>query len=251
MQLLAAFLALIVSMSFHSGGFAVLLFGGMWLIGNWFRSILTGQFRSLGRNTAALALGVAVVGVVLASGYGLQKFNGLESGDIDALTDRQEGFAHGRAAYLEDLHAGSPVDLLWQTPIRMVYFLFAPFPWMISTGSDAFGLIDSAIFALLTIHALRHRRALAGNPRIVLVLGVFGAMAMVFAIGVSNYGTALRHRNKMLPLLIASVISIPVERRRRRAEGLGVPSLPARAGSLPRARAWSARPVLARPSGRS
>ena len=32
----------------------------------------------------------------------------------------------------------------------------------------------------------------------------FGVMAMVFAHGVSNYGTAYRHRAKMLPLLIAA-----------------------------------------------
>ena len=214
-QILAAIAALIISMIFHSGSVAVLLFGGIWLVGNWFRSIVAGHFRHLGRNTLALALGVAVVIAVLASGFGLDKFNGLEAGGVDTLTTRQEGFAHGRTAYLEDLHAGSPLDLVWQAPIRIVYFLFAPFPWMLSSGSDLFGVLDSLLFAALVVQALRHRRDLVRAPRIMVVLGVFSAMAMVFAIGVSNYGTALRHRNKMLPLLIAAVISIPVERKRK------------------------------------
>jgi hypothetical protein len=212
--LVQAIAALIISMTFHSGSVAVLLIGGIWLVGNWFRSILTGQFRNLGRNTLALAIGAAVVFAVLSSGFGLDKFNGIDSSNIDTLTGRQENFAHGRAAYLEDLHADSPVDLIWQAPIRIAYFLCAPFPWMISNGSDAFGMIDSMLFAVLIVYAVRNRRTLLASPRIVLVLGVFGSLALVFALGVSNYGTALRHRNKMLPLLIAAVVSIPVERRK-------------------------------------
>ncbi|MET0794243.1 MAG: hypothetical protein ABW061_22160 [Polyangiaceae bacterium] len=221
--------ALIISMTFHSGGVAVLLFGGVWLVGNWFRSIITGQFRNLGRNTLALAIGGVVVFAVLSSGFALDKFNGIDSNNIDTLTGKQTNFAHGRAAYLEDLHAGSPVDLLWQAPIRIVYFLFAPFPWMIKDGADAFGLLDSMLFVVLTVYAVRNRRSLLLAPRIVLVLGVFAALALVFALGVSNYGTALRHRNKMLPLLVAAVISIPVERRK---EGRG--RVPLRPPLMPR-----------------
>jgi len=233
--LVQAVAALVVSMTFHSGTVAVLLFGGIWLVGNWLRSIFTGEFRNLGRNTLALALGGAVVFAVLTSGFGLDKFNGIDSSNIDTLTGRQEDFAHGRAAYLEDLHASSPTDLLWQAPIRIVYFLFAPFPWMIRDGSDAFGLLDSTLFVVLSVYAIRNRGALVQAPRIVLVLGVFSALALVFALGVSNYGTALRHRNKMLPLLIAASVSIPVERRKRGRARSEVRPTPIRSAPRPQA----------------
>lgn len=244
--LVGAFLTLIISMVFHSGAFAVLLFGGLWFVGNWFRAILTGRFEHFGRNTAALFIGVGVVVAVMASGFGLDKFNGLQAGNIETLTIRQEDFAHGRAVYLEDLHANSPVDVVWQAPIRIAYFLFAPFPWMISSGSDAFGLLDSILFVILFVYALRHRREAAQSPAILLVFGVFAAMALVFAIGVSNYGTALRHRNKMLPLLLAAAVSIPVARRKRTLAGppgslLNGPRVP---------RAWTHAPVVTRQSSR-
>jgi hypothetical protein len=212
-QLIGAFAALLVSMAFHSGGAAVLLFAGLWLSGSWLREALTLRFRNFGRNTLALVLGLAVVGVVLTSGFGMQKFNGLEgleTGDMAALGERQDGFSHGRAAYLGDLRADSPTDLIWQAPIRLTYFLFAPFPWMLSEVSDLFGVIDSGLFFLLVARVVRRRKALVDRPANMLVLGVFAAMAFVFALGVSNYGTALRHRNKMLPLLLAAAAVLPL-----------------------------------------
>lgn len=215
LQLVGAFTSLLISMAFHSGGAAVLLFAGLWLSGSWLRELVTLRFRNLGRNTIALLLGLGVVMAVLTSGFGLQKFSGLETGDIAVLGERQEGFAHGRAAYLEDLRADSPSELLWQAPLRLSYFLFAPFPWMLSEISDVFGVIDSTLFFYLVMRAFRRRRALADRPAVMLVLGVFGAMAMVFALGVSNYGTALRHRNKMLPLLLGASLALPMVARRR------------------------------------
>jgi hypothetical protein len=119
--------------------------------------------------------------------------------------------------YLSDLRADSPGALVLQAPIRVAYFLFAPFPWMLEEVSDVFGVIDSGLFFILIARVVRRRKALTENPSTMLVLGVFGAMALVFALGVSNYGTALRHRNKMLPLLIAASLSLhlPIPRRER------------------------------------
>lgn len=216
-QVVIALAALVVSMAFHSGGLAVLLFGGLWMVGGWFRAVFTFNFKNFGRSSLGMIAGIGVAVAVLASGFGMDKFQGLETGNLNALSERQENFAIGRTAYLEDLHATSPTDLVWQAPIRLTYFLFAPFPWMLNTGSDLFGVLDSFLFAALGLRVLRFRKAILGNPRAAMVLGVFGAMALVFAIGVSNYGTALRHRNKMLPLLIAGVMSIPAEKRSRAA----------------------------------
>jgi hypothetical protein len=164
-----------------------------------------------------------VVAVVLASGYGQQKFEGLQSGDLSALSAKQGNFARGRAAYLEDLHATSTTDMIWQTPIRVTFFLFAPFPWMLESAADAFGVVDSLLFVILIGWAVRNRKAVTEVPLRLLTLGVFGAMAVVFAIGVSNYGTAVRHRGKMLPLLVAAAASIPGRREERKLQSAPLP----------------------------
>jgi hypothetical protein len=225
-QLLFALMMLLLSMSFHSGAAAVLVVAGLWLGVNWLRNVVTMRFDHIGRNTIALVVGVAAIAAVLSSGFGLYKFQGLEEGGLAALSGRQDGFSHGRAVYLQDLRADTPMDVVVQAPLRLVYFLFAPFPWMLSEVSDLFGFIDSTLFLYLVLRAVARRKSLRASPAIVLVLGIVGTMAMTFAAGVSNYGTALRHRNKMLPILIAASAAIPSARRRKQLEEQAAPRQP-------------------------
>ncbi len=208
-QMLVAVVALLVSMAFHSGSLAVLLAVGVWLVGSWIRSLFSQGFRNLGRNSLALIAGAGALAFVFASGFGMNKFKYVQGGEVDELAITQTYFAKGRTAYLEDLHPESPTEVILQTPLRLTYFLFAPFPWMLSAGSDVLGVVDSFFFFFLFFRVWRQRALVASRRESVLVLAVFGAMALTFAIGVSNYGTALRHRNKMLPLLIGVALSVP------------------------------------------
>ena len=221
-DMLFAVAAFLASMAFHSGSVAVLLAAGVWLLGSWVRSLFSQGFRNLGRNSIALVAGALAIAFVFSSGFGMQKFKNVESGEIDRLSESQTYFAKGRAAYLQDLHPESRTDVVIQAPLRLVYFLFAPFPWMLSTGSDVIGVMDSAFFFFLFFRIWRRRKEFMARPDRVLLLAVFAAMALTFAIGVSNYGTALRHRNKMLPLLVAVAFSVawgPEGRRRQLAPG--------------------------------
>lgn len=211
-DMVVAVLGLLTSMAFHSGSVAVLLAAGIWLVGSWIRSLFTRGFRNFGRNTIALAAGAGAIVFVLSSGFGMGKFKHVETGEVSRLTETQSNFAKGRAAYLEDFHPETRTELAVQTPLRLVYFLFAPFPWMLKTGSDVVGVIDSVFFFFLFFRIWRQRKLFTERRDAVLVLAVFGAMAVTFAIGVSNYGTALRHRNKMLPLLIGVALSVPWRR---------------------------------------
>lgn len=233
-QVVGALVAVAVSMAFHSGAGAVFLAGGVWLVALWLREIVTGRFRHLGRNTVALVVGAAIIGVVLSSGFGLDKFQYVSTGDLKELTRAQENYATGRAVYLEDLHPDSNLDLAWQTPIRLLYFLFAPFPWMLRGPADLIGFVDSLFFLGLFREVWRARAVLAERRDILLVLGAFVALATTFAIGVSNYGTAHRHRNKMLPLLIGAAVALRETRRARGAvspKGEGLTAPPSRARS--------------------
>lgn len=214
-HMLVAIVSLLTSMAFHSGSVAVLLAAGLWMTGAFVRSMFTRGFRNLGRNALALTVGVLALAYVFSSGFGMQKFKRVEEGQVGGVSDSQTFFAKGRTAYLADLHPESGTDMLVQAPIRVVYFLFAPFPWMLEAPSDVVGVIDSLTFVLLFRRVWQQRSVIARRQEALLVLAVFGAMAMTFAMGVSNYGTALRHRNKMLPLLVAVGLAMPDRLRRR------------------------------------
>lgn len=127
------------------------------------------------------------------------------------FTGRIKLLAVGRGAYLIDYFPNSMFDLFWQTPIRILYFLFTPFPWMISVAKDIVGFGDSVmIFVLFCLVFISLIRLLNKNRIIcVAITLVLMSFLIMFSWGTSNYGTAIRHRTKIVPLLIAiSMVSL-------------------------------------------
>lgn len=112
--------------------------------------------------------------------------------------------ARGRAAYLEDLSANNWFDILWQTPIRIVYFYCAPFIWSIKAPLDLLGLADVLLYLFLFFFFFKSLMKIRKQNKalffaLLLILIVF---SVTFAWGTSNYGTSLRHRQKIVFLLI-------------------------------------------------
>ena len=121
----------------------------------------------------------------------------------EGLAHHQEVAARDRAVYLQGMKMYTMFDVFWQTPIRVIYFLFTPFPWMIKQFIDLFGLVDALLYVWLVVCLWKLRRFVFQNSN-AKVLGLFILAGItVFAIATSNYGTALRHRAKFAPLLIA------------------------------------------------
>ena len=120
-----------------------------------------------------------------------------------------EASADGRAAYLKGFTFTNPVLTALFLPVRAAFFLYAPFIWMVRNALDVFGFIDGALYLLVTYHAVQNIRAIleklerTRNEKFVLFLTVMllGMLAM-FAVGTSNYGTALRHRAKLISMLV-------------------------------------------------
>jgi len=110
----------------------------------------------------------------------------------------------GRTHYLHGLVPESYFDLVWQTPVRVIFFMFTPFPWMIENLSDALGFLDACIYLLLAFYSFKGIKKLFRTKKVetaCIVFLLFGIVAM-YAWGVVNYGTAWRHRAKLAPFMI-------------------------------------------------
>jgi len=120
------------------------------------------------------------------------------------LKSRLEPLAVGRGAYLAGYYPGSTVDIVLQTPVRVIYFLFMPFPWKVSGLADFIGFIDVFLYAILIVYTAKAFRNLDKYGRFILltILSVALVEIVVFAWGTSNFGTAIRHRQKVVCLLI-------------------------------------------------
>lgn len=121
-----------------------------------------------------------------------------------------------RTSYLLDTVPYTYFDLFWQTPLRMIYFLFSPFPWAVESLSDLLGFLDVVILHFLIYFAVVGGKKLWSKNRM-FVLSAFTfclLLLTMFSWGTTNYGTAWRHRQKLTPYLVL-LASVGVSESRR------------------------------------
>ena len=184
------------------------------------------------RPIALLVVVATAIGVLqfsLRTGVGLEKVWGLlRDFDIDFITIWQASTARGRGAYLSGVVIDTWLDLIWNVPLRVLFFLGSPFIWMVSQFRDVLGLLDALAFLYVTFKVTRDimkRRLLTIDAYVSVVLVVVG-IVVLFALATSNYGTAFRHRAKVFPWLlllylygnairVSPSVSLRCHRRRR------------------------------------
>lgn len=102
----------------------------------------------------------------------------------------------GDAAYPEWLKVGSEIELIYKIPIRSLYFILSPFPWDVSKASHLVGVLDSFIYMILVYLIFCNRRAIWKNPSLRIILIILISYIIIYGVGVSNFGSAIRHRSK-------------------------------------------------------
>jgi hypothetical protein len=181
------------------------------------RHLLRNQARSLVRAVVAtLAVSLSIV-LIWISGWGLEKVgNELTlSVGIERIRDLGEESAIGRAAYLQNVKIDSVTDAVWILPQRVGYFLFAPTIWMVQTSLDLLGVIDGLFYVVLAWCLFLSRRYIWENVLARYLLVIALVVLTIFAMATSNYGTAIRHRAKIAPILISLIVITPITRYRR------------------------------------
>jgi hypothetical protein len=218
--LVASFAAIVGASAFHIGIAA----GGLVLLACAAGRVLSGGRRlargwiplSTVSTAIAILLMLAMAGFAISRGWGRDKMqllaavNGEQAMRLStvALDPTMVGkltkhAAFGRAVYLANLHMNTPADLVWQVPLRVVFFLLMPFPWYVRNAMDVLGVVDASLYAWLLVGLYRQRRELLSNPGARALVLIAAILVAVFAAVTSNYGTAIRHRAKFAPLLIA------------------------------------------------
>jgi hypothetical protein len=198
-----------VCISLHTG-FLVGLFAILFIICFQFmRAVLESNPKAYIQLIISLITILLTMGVIISSGWGLEKFITRTggSGDLEQLDISEVGTssAIGRAAYLKELQVTTPISFIWITPIRSIYFLFTPFVWMVKTPLDTLGLLDASIYIFLFIRLYIERQKIMTNylSKYILITIIF--LICTFALSTSNYGTAIRHRTKFIHIILALV----------------------------------------------
>jgi hypothetical protein len=191
-----------ISAAFHAGMIGVLAAVGLMVGIRWIHAVTRISADSwLRASLSALPFSIAAA-VMLVTGIGIAKLQPVAQLGFEAVAAQEVRTADDRAAYLKSVQIRSPIDVSWQLPLRIVYFLFAPFPWMATQASDLVGVLDGLLYLGLLTVMLRGRHQLFRDPENRALVLMLACGVVLFAVGTSNYGTAIRHRAKLLPLIV-------------------------------------------------
>lgn len=155
---------------------------------------------TIGNIIAAIVIAVGLSYIFLNYGEFLMgKFLGIEGIADIANTNQLGGSSYAR--YVGN--SNNPIKMIVFTIPRIVYFLFSPFPWQWRGISDIIAFFFSGLYYLVTIvNTMQYLHdGKEKNKAIVICLLIIAFFCtFIFAWGVSNTGTASRHRDKMVCL---------------------------------------------------
>ena len=124
------------------------------------------------------------------------------STDISRLLNKTIINTRGEASWPEWLKIYSPIEATYKIPVRAIYFLFAPFPWDVEKKSHLIGMFDSFLYVYLAYLIFCNRKVIWRDPALRIILIILLGYIVVYAVGVGNFGTAIRHRSKFVIMLI-------------------------------------------------
>lgn len=132
-----------------------------------------------------------------------EKMEGMDGENTDEMFVSQYNSALGGGSdYLTNLPVNSMGGALLFSPLKMIYFTFSPMPWDWRGFNDLLAfLIDSIIYVLLCWGIIKSTGNSYAKLRTGLIISLL-SVVFIFGIGVTNAGTAMRHRAKLLSLFV-------------------------------------------------
>ena len=123
--------------------------------------------------------------------------------------------AHRKVTSVSTASCGVELDnssiISFMLSISEIYFhyLFAPFLWNVSNFYDIYAFFESTVRMILIYFSVKIWHKAQGEKRtyLALMLLIFISISFLWAVGTTNYGTAIRHR--MMDWWIISILGTP------------------------------------------
>lgn len=139
-----------------------------------------------------------------STGAGLDKVGGSFETALDAAVSGGGAINESAGSnYASWLMLGGGITDLLLVPLRLVAFLFAPFiPFFVRSASHLIGVVDGFFYFIIFYNIYKnwsfHKTRIYSKGLLVVILTVVFA----FSFGASNFGTNIRHRAKILPVIL-------------------------------------------------
>lgn len=111
--------------------------------------------------------------------------------------------SRGDMAYLSNLHVNNIFQVIIFAPIKVIYFIASPMPWSVRNLNDILSFALDGVFYLFVLWMMvRHFKIIRHHPLLFILMISIAAGWLIFGLGISNAGTAIRHRFKFFYIII-------------------------------------------------
>ncbi|TVP45505.1 MAG: hypothetical protein EA345_14085 [Halomonas sp.] len=192
-------LGAMIGVAIYLGVFAVkTLYAGL-RGGRTTRSSASKMLSAIALFSVALLIVAGSGGITLAKGITIGGED--EGGTEDLIESRFQRDPRGGSAYPGFIATGNPYAQPWLIPARIVYFVYSPFPWDLRSPRQLMGVAAALMYAFLSWRLYKGWNLVKRKEECIALMCMTGALIFIFAIGVTNVGTAIRHRTKFLGIL--------------------------------------------------
>lgn len=197
-KMIISFISIGIGAIFHSGV--------IFLAIGYFFYLLGGK-----KNQKFIQILILLIGIIVFLVFKDKLLITVGGGDVDRILayNNDNTLKSAGSAYLTSISTTSLAQIGAYLPLFMFYFLYSPTPDMIRGVLDIVTLaLNSSIYLYITFIGLITYKNVKSKlsqkeKKIVksLLIGILFTIA-VFSVGTRNAGTAMRHRDKVLPFLI-------------------------------------------------
>lgn len=101
-------------------------------------------------------------------------------------------------------------EIFYKSILRIIYFLFSPFPWDVQKPAHIIGMMDGFLYLYLFYLMICNRKIIWNDIFLRITFIILLTYFFIFAIGVSNFGAGLRHRSKfVIEIILLTAPLIP------------------------------------------
>ncbi|CUO28429.1 Uncharacterised protein [Turicibacter sanguinis] len=113
----------------------------------------------------------------------------------------------GGSAYLTNLKVETPIEFLFAGPIKAVFLVYSPMPWLVRNPMDIITLLlDSSLWIYTTYLFVKNYKTIDSRYKLLMLCIILGGF--VYGMGTLNTGTAIRHRNKLMAFTLVLLMAI-------------------------------------------
>lgn len=202
MQIIGFILYTFLALLFHSGIIAI-YFGYLFYI-----SFIAKQSNFLTK-FLSVVLVLGALYLMNETKVGTNKIGGSLEKSFETLQKREQYDTRGGSRYPQWMRLSGDNSDIIKIPIRFITFLFSPLiPWLIRSIWHLVGVIDALLYIVMFYLIFRYREIFKYNETAKALFIMALVTIFVFSLGVTNVGTAVRHRAKIAPILIVLAVGM-------------------------------------------